>query len=194
MFKVFLTDGKFMVLIWTSGGLYPTLTSRPPCSHLCSFISPFLLLFWLSESGPIWRLPLPLLGQGPQISFILQVNCDWLAGVTWSWIWGVWAWGLISDVCHRCGFRMWGLVFQVFTVSLILFSFSFNPWAKMLRGPQGSPTWLFYLRLQFRRSKTKLFVSFKSIPPSDHTDQPPWDFLGLTFLVHSWGHHLSLGP
>ena len=74
-------------------------------------------------------------------------------------------------------------------------TFSFNPWLRMSRGPQGRPTWMSYLlmQLQLGRSKTKLFISLKSIPPSDHTGQPPWDFLDLTFLLQAWDHHLSLG-
>lgn len=65
----------------------------------------------------------------------------------------------------------------------------------MSRGPQGSHTWMSYLlmHLQLGRSKTKLFISLKSIPPSDHTGQPPWDFLDLTFLLQAWDLHLSLG-
>ena len=69
-----------MILTWTSGGLYLTLTFRPHGS----LITPFPLLIRLSENSQIRGLSLPPLRQEPQTNFILQVNCDLLARATWS--------------------------------------------------------------------------------------------------------------
>lgn len=76
----------------------------------------------------------------------------------------------MSNVCHRGGFRKKGTALQVFAISHPVLS-------PAVSGPgfpaahKAAPVDGF---LHMSKCKTNLLVSFKSIPPSDQMNQPPW--------------------